>query len=164
MPCACWCTGAKYTADPVLDYCWERFVDDWPALNQQWAATLAKHWTGIGCVGLHPLYEVLRSDALNGCWPAPAMVVEEIHVEGMFWLVSLVLSLFISWTFRILAHDEDQHSYVYKILSWFLSMALKETKAGPRSSGTPVLVYNRNNLDFLSKLPSQILTELSKNA
>ena len=42
-------------------------------------------------------------------------------------------------------------------------MALKETKAGPRSSGTPVIVYNRNNLDFLSKLPPQILTELSKN-
>ena len=42
-------------------------------------------------------------------------------------------------------------------------MALKETKAGPRSSVTPVLAYNRNNLDFLSKLPPQILTELSKN-
>ena len=42
-------------------------------------------------------------------------------------------------------------------------MALKETKAGPRSSGTPVLDYNRNNPDFLSKLPLQILTELSKN-
>ena len=27
-------------------------------------------------------------------------------------------------------------------------MAFKATKAWPRSSGTPVLVYNRNNLDF----------------
>ena len=63
----------------------------------------------------------------------------------------------------ILSHNEDQHSYVYKIFSRFLSLVLKETKAGPRSSGTPVLVYNRNNLDFLSKLPPQILTELSKN-
>ena len=32
-----------------------------------------------------------------------------------------------------------------KYLVDFLSMALKETKAGPRSSGTPVLAYNRNN-------------------
>ena len=63
----------------------------------------------------------------------------------------------------ILAHDEDQHSYVYKIFSCFLSMALKETKAGPRSSGTPVLVYNRNNLNFLSKLPPKISREFSKN-
>ena len=39
---------------------------------------------------------------LHGSWPAPAMVVEGIglHVENI--LVSLVLSLIISWTFRIL--------------------------------------------------------------
>ena len=30
---------------------------------------------------------------LNECWPAPTMVVEGIHVEDMFELVSLVLSL-----------------------------------------------------------------------
>ena len=45
---------------------------------------------------------------LNECWPAPAMVVKEIHVEDIFDFVSLVLSLIISWTFRILAHVEDQ--------------------------------------------------------
>ena len=39
---------------------------------------------------------------LNECWPAPAMVVEGIHVEDIFELVSLVLSLIISWTFEIL--------------------------------------------------------------
>ena len=44
------------------------------------------------------------------------MVVERVNVEDIFKLVSLVLSLIISWTFRILAHEEDQHSYVYKIL------------------------------------------------
>ena len=56
------------------------------------------------------------------------MVVEGIgvHVEDI--LVSLVLSLNISWTFMILAHDEDQYSQVYKILefgnsfSWKLSV------------------------------------------
>ena len=29
--------------------------------------------------------------------------------------VSLVLFLIISWTFRILAHEEDQYRFVYKI-------------------------------------------------
>ena len=38
------------------------------------------------------------------------MVVEGIHVEDIFELVSLVLSLIISWTFRILAHEEDQYT------------------------------------------------------
>ena len=53
--------------------------------------------------------------------------------QNIFELVSLVLSLIISLTFRILAHEEDQYTY-------FLSIALKQTKAGPRSSGTPFLV------------------------
>ena len=61
------------------------------------------------------------------------MMVEGIHVEAIFELVSLVLPLIISWTFRILAHKEDQYTD-------FLSVALKQTKAGPRSSGTPFLV------------------------
>ena len=47
------------------------------------------------------------------------MVVEGIHVEDIFELVSLVLSLIISWTFRILAHEEDQYTD-------FLSLALKK--------------------------------------
>ena len=51
---------AKYTADPVMEWCWASVVDDWPTLNQQWAATLTKHWTGIWSVCLHPLYEVHR--------------------------------------------------------------------------------------------------------
>ena len=65
------------------------------------------------------------------------MVVEGIglHVEDI--LVSLVLSIIISWTFGILTHEENQYSYVYKILGQlFLSKALKQTKAGPRSSET----------------------------
>ena len=37
-----------------------------------------------------------------------------IHVEDI--LGSLVLSIIISWTFRILAHEENQYSYAYKIL------------------------------------------------
>ena len=45
-----------------------------------------------------------------------AMVVGGIglHVEDI--LVSLVLSKIISWTFRILAHEENQYKYyAYKI-------------------------------------------------
>ena len=63
------------------------------------------------------------------------MVVEGIHVEDIFEFVSLVLSLIISWTFRILAHEENQYTD-------FLSIALKQAKAGPRSSGTPFVVFN----------------------
>ena len=68
------------------------------------------------------------------------MVVEGIglHVEDI--LVSLVLSIIISWTFRIMAHEESQYSYIYKMLGFFLSKALKKTEARPRSSGTPFLV------------------------
>ena len=97
-------------------------------------------------VGLHCVYEVHRIDAytdlsvnvtvrsgvkeplsstfhwqvLYGCWPAPAMVVKGIglHVEDI--LVSLALSIIISWTFRILATEENQYSYVYKIIGKFL--------------------------------------------
>ena len=36
------------------------------------------------------------------------MVVEEIYVEDIFELVSLGLSLIISWTFWILAHEHDE--------------------------------------------------------
>ena len=79
-----------------------------------------------------------RRQVLNECWPAPAMVVGRIHVEDIFENVSLVLSLIISWTFRILAHKEDQYTVMFrKYLADFLSVALKQTKAGPRSSGTP---------------------------
>ena len=51
---------------------------------------------------------------MNGCWPAPAIVVEGIHIEDIFELVSLVLSLIISWKFRILAHEEDQYTLCLK--------------------------------------------------
>ena len=52
----------------------------------------------------------------RGCWSAPVMVVEGIclHVEAIF--VSLVLSIIIYWAFRILANEENQYSYVYKII------------------------------------------------
>ena len=45
-------------------------VDNWPALNHYWSATLAQHWTGIWWVVLHPLYGVHRRQVLNECWPA----------------------------------------------------------------------------------------------
>ena len=70
-----------------------------PATEQR-ATTLAQHWAGIWWVGLHPLYEVHRRQVLNECWPAPAMVVEGIHVKDILELVSLVLFSIIFWTFR----------------------------------------------------------------
>ena len=51
------------------------------------------------------------------------MVVEGIHVEDIFELVSLLLSLIISWTFQIQAHEEGQYID-------FLSIALRQTEAG----------------------------------
>ena len=47
----------------------------------------------------------------------------------------------IFWTFSILAHEENQYSYVYKILGHFLSKALIQSKARPWSSWTPFVVY-----------------------
>ena len=52
----------------------------------------------------------------------------------IFELVSLVLYLIISWRFRLLAHEEEQYTDI-------LSIAPKQTKAGPRSSRTPFLFY-----------------------
>ena len=48
------------------------------------------------------------------------MVVEGIgpHVEDI--LVPLVLSMILSWTFRILAHEKNQYSYIYKMLGQFI--------------------------------------------
>ena len=78
---------------------------------------LARHGTGICWIGLHPLYEIHRRQVLNECGPAPGMVVEGIHVKDIFERVFLLLSLIISWTFRILVHEEDQHTdfVVYSI-------------------------------------------------
>ena len=61
-----------------------QLLDDWPALNQQWVATLAQHRTRIWWVGLHSLYEVHRRKVLNECWPAPGMVEEELHIKDIF--------------------------------------------------------------------------------
>ena len=62
-------------------------------------------------VGLHHLYEVHRRQVLNACWPVPAMVlvVEGKHVEDIFELVSLVLSLNTSWIF-MRTHEEDHYT------------------------------------------------------
>ena len=132
---------------PILFQCWASVEYEWPTLNQQWAATLAQHWTGIGWVGLHCVYQVHRIDAHTDL---SAMVVGGIGLHVKYILVSLVLSIIISWTFRILAHEENQYSYVYKILDQLLSKALKQTKAGPQSSGTPFLVI------FIFKYPDSI--------
>ena len=85
-------------------------------------------------VGLHPLYEhktivlwyeVHRRQVLNECWPASAM--EEIHVEDNYILTCVLGSFFnyirdftnkqsliIFRTFRILAHEEDQYTVMFR--------------------------------------------------
>ena len=72
-------------------------------------STLKQHWVNVTCLrkvnsrpsddlvlgqrrgrltgiepGLRPLYKVHRRQVLNECWPAPAMLVEGIHVEDIF--------------------------------------------------------------------------------
>ena len=85
---------------------------------------------GIGWVGLHCVAWMLASIGDGGGRNRPTRCVVDI-------LVSLFLLIIIFWTYRIPAHEENQYSYVYKILGQFLSKALKQTKTGPRSSGTP---------------------------
>ena len=66
------------------------------------------------------------------------MVVEVIHDEDIFELASLVLFLIIPWTFRILAHEEDQYTVMFrKYQADFLSIALKQTEAGVKSENIP---------------------------
>ena len=60
-----------------------------PAMGCSAGPTLNRNLVGLG---LHPLCDVHRRQVLNECWPAPAMVVEGIHVKDIFELVSLVLS------------------------------------------------------------------------
>ena len=85
---------------------------------------------------------VRKNNAITQCCfnDGPALktvVLERTHVEDIFEVVSLSLSLIISWTFRILAHEEEQYTD-------FLSIALKQTKAGLRSSRTSFLLYVSN--------------------
>ena len=89
-----------------------------PAMGCNAGPTLNRNLVGRS---MHPLYEIHRRQVLNEYWPAPAMVVEGIHAEDIFELVSLVLSLIISRTFRILPHAQDQYTD-------FLSIALRQTK------------------------------------
>ena len=49
-------------------------------------------------------------------------------------------------------YEEDQYSYVYKTLSRILSIAFKQTKAGPLSSGVNNEIKYRY---FFANLPSR---------
>ena len=72
-----------------------------PAMGCDAGPTLNRNWVGRPT---HRVYvcrymrqpNSLAIQVLNRCWPAPAMVVGGIHVEDIFELVSLVLSLIIS--------------------------------------------------------------------
>ena len=111
--------------------------------NTKHCITFVQRRPSVFAVG-PPLYKCYTNVLYLLSWPAPAMVVEGIglHVEDT--LVSLVLSIIISWTFRILANEENQYTVMFtKYLAIFLSNALKQTKAGPRSSGTPFLVSHK---------------------
>ena len=124
MPRVC----VKYAAEPVMDYCWASVVDDWPALNQEWAATLAQHWTGIWWVGLHPLYRYI----VGKNW---------VNV-GQHW----------RWWWK------EYTSKIYLNLStWFFPLKYPghlgfwSMRAGPRSSGTPVL-YSPSNWKWSTRI------------
>ena len=63
--------------------------------------------------------------------PAPAMVMEGIgvHVEDIGQLVSMVLSLIISWIFGIVAHKRTNTGKFTKYKANFWSQALKRTNS-----------------------------------
>ena len=54
---------------------------------------------------------LMGRQVLNECWPAPAIVNTRWRYILIF---SLVLSLIISKTFRILAHEEDQYTVMFR--------------------------------------------------
>ena len=81
----------------------------WPTLNRYW----------VGRPNL--VCEVHRIDAYTDL---SAMVVEGIGLDVEYILVSLVLSIIIFWTFRILAHEKNQYSYFSKILGQFSCLKL----------------------------------------
>ena len=73
----------------VLEWCWASVVHNWPALRQQLPATLAHHSTEIGWVGLHRVYcrdtrSTIHWQVSNGCWPEPAIAVEWINIEDIY--------------------------------------------------------------------------------
>ena len=75
---------------------------DCPALNQQWAATLAQHWTGIGWIDLHCVAWMLARTVDGGGRNRPTR-----------WRYTCLLGSFnnfiiIYWTFRILVHEDNQ--------------------------------------------------------
>ena len=103
-----------------------------PALGSDAGQTLNRNWVGLHCV--YEVIDVYNDSSINvtirsgvkkthgstfhwqvlhGCWPTPAMVVEgiDLHAEDI-----LIIK---SWTFRIMAHEENQYSYVYKIIDQF---------------------------------------------
>ena len=88
-----------------------------PALNRNLAGR------PTSSVRARTLYEVHRRQVLNECWSSPAMVVEGIHVQDIFELVSLRLSLIIFWTFRILAlrKTNTPKMHRYPCIVWDLS-------------------------------------------
>ena len=86
---------------------------------------------------------------LIDCWSAPAMLVLK-HIENIFYLVYLVLSLIISWTFRILAHEEDRYNYVYKIFSQMFvsSTQIDQSRASKFENSFSSLLEYTLNLKF----------------
>ena len=81
------------------------------------------------------------------------MVVEgiDLHVDGI--LVSLVLSVIISWTFKILAHEENLYSYVYKYKANVLSKADWSWASGfGNSFSSYLLIYSISVLQSVVSL------------
>ena len=143
--------------EPAMD------CDAGPTLAQHWAVrpTLCVPGTSyisytivVEGIGLH-VEDILVSFPVNDslfdhCW---ASFVDVGTTLVQHWVdVSCLLGWFcqyiiISWTF--LAHEKTNTAMFTKYWDIFLSKALKQTKAGPRSSGNPFLVLFSYN--FLMK-------------
>ena len=76
----------------VLDWCRRRLTGIEPAMGCDAGPTLNRNLVGRPTSSVRGTSYVV----LNECWPAPAIMVKGIHVEDIFELVSLVLSLIIS--------------------------------------------------------------------
>ena len=111
----------------------EMGCDTGPTLNRNWVGTsvfcrdtrITIYWQ----VSNWLLASTGDSDGMNRHW------------RYILLLVSLVLSLIISWTFRILAHEEDQHNFVHKILGRIFVHSIHTAWSRASEFGTPFLVF-----------------------
>ena len=69
-------------------------------------------------------------------------MVEGRHVKDIFELVSLVVSLIISWTFGILAHEEDQYTVMFRKKQADFFVYSTQTDFGNSFSGLMLVLFS----------------------